>query len=386
MAGSVDPPDETPEGLPGGGDEYRSVVFDESFVRAARIRELSALERMADDTTADPEDPGIRHGGSSGGDGDMAIDDDRYAYRPGRVRRRGRGAGAGALLVVLLVAVVFAAAVHFGSRYPYQPPSDQRAEPLRMTLVALAPAGAVTGGEPGDLFARGPAASDRSGAAGVALPAARRTTHFSEGQVTAALSVARDYLVRSSLDPAVVTGATVRPVRALLDPGQLAQFDRSLDSPAADGQHATGGWLVRFDPARVALADPGVRVRGSLRVAEVSAGVLEVTADHTTTYALRPAASGGDSADASLFTVRRELRLRFDRDDLRTHRVELVASHVQAGPMDCSADLSGALRPLLAGERARATAPPAADPYASAPATAARHCAPLSPASQPAPP
>jgi hypothetical protein len=383
MAGSVDPPDGTSEGLPGEDDEYRPLVFDESFVRAARIRELSALERMADDTAAEPEAPGMRPGGSPGDDLDIAVVTDRNAYRSGRVRRRGRGPGAGALLVVLLVVALFAAAVHFGSRYPYQPPPDPRAEPLRMTLVALAPAGVVTGGEAGDLLARGPAASDRSGAAGIALPPARRTTHFSEGQVMTALRAAKEYLVRSSLDPEVIAGATVRPVRTLLDPDQLAQFDRSVESPAADGQHATGGWLVRFDPTRVALADPGVRVRGTLRVAEVSAGVLEVLTDHTSTYVLRPAVPGGTSADASLFTVRRELRLRFDREDLRAHRVELVASHLQAGPMDCSADLSGALRPLLAGERATATAPLPTDPYASAPA--ARQCAPLSPRAQPTP-
>ena len=42
-----------PRVLPRGGeDEYRSVVFDESFVRAARLQEFSAQERIADHAPA----------------------------------------------------------------------------------------------------------------------------------------------------------------------------------------------------------------------------------------------------------------------------------------------------------------------------------------------
>ncbi|MFJ8693129.1 SCO2583 family membrane protein [Streptomyces roseolilacinus] len=405
MAGSVDPPDGTPdgtpEGLPGRGeDEYRPVVFDESFVRAARLQELSARERMDDDAPAVRSRPDADHDGL-----DPALDRDaeyEYAYdldrrhhwrtTRRRVRRRRRGHGhtagtrVGALILVLLVATVFAAAIHFGSRYPYQPPPDPSAEPLRTTLVALTPTGPVPGGRPGDLYARSPAAQYRPGAAGVALPPARRTTHFSEGQVMTALATAKDFLVHSSLDPDVLTGTTARPVRLLLDPDQHPQFDRSVDFPAADGSHATGGWLVRFDPAHVTLADPGVRVRGTLRVTEASADTLEITSDHTFAYALRPADPGTGPDDASLFTVRRELRFRFDHDDLRMHRAELVTSHLQAGPMDCSADLSGALRPLLAGRRPTTAVPPATDPYAPTPVAATRLCAALSPDSLPSPP
>ncbi|WP_149183155.1 hypothetical protein [Streptomyces sp. TRM49041] len=423
MAGSGDPPDGTPdgtpEGLPGGGeDEYRSVVFDESFIRAAHIQELSAEERMGHDTDgvrrlpgpdsdsetapdADPDpdadlDPDGDHGpdagyepGPGGAYGYGPRGGPRLGRRRGRARlRRSRTA---ALMVVLLVGMVFAAAIHLGSRYPYQPPPAQRAEPLSTILVALTPQDSVPGGRPADLYAHSPAAQYRAGAAGVTLPPARRTPHFSEGQVMAALTIAKDYLVQSSLDPDTLTGGTVRPVRLLLDPDQLDQFDRSVDSPAADGRHATGGWLIRFDPARVALADPSVRVQGTLRVAETSAEALEVTSDHTFAYTLRPAATAAtaatattaDTADASLFTVRRELRFRFDREDLRMHRAELVAGRLQAGPMDCAADLSGALRPLLAGERPTTTAPPATDPYATAPAAATPLCATLPAVSQP---
>ncbi|MDR3036349.1 MAG: hypothetical protein LBV78_25185, partial [Kitasatospora sp.] len=46
-------PREPPGGTPEGGsndDEFRSVVFDESFVKAARIQEYSARERQDDAT------------------------------------------------------------------------------------------------------------------------------------------------------------------------------------------------------------------------------------------------------------------------------------------------------------------------------------------------
>ncbi len=214
-----------------------------------------------------------------------------------------------------------------------------------MALVALAPQGPVPGGNPAELYTHGPAAQHRTGAAGITLPPARSTAHFTQSQVLAALSTAKDYLVQSSLDPAVLTGGTDRPVRLLLDPDQLAQFDRSLDRPAADGRHTVGGWLVRFDPDHVALADPEVRVHGTLGYTETSADELEVVSQHTFTYALRPAASDPGTADASLFTVRRELLFHFDREDLRLHRAELVTSRLWAGPLDCATDVSGTLSP-----------------------------------------
>ncbi|MET9953896.1 hypothetical protein ABZ135_20405 [Streptomyces sp. NPDC006339] len=358
MAGRGDPPEGTPEGVPGGEDEYRSVVFDEAFVRAARLQEFSAQERMGEHAQAVRPLPG---GEARGGGSRQAM------------------------MLVLLIVLAFGTAVYLGVRNPYQPPVDQPAEALRTTLVRLAPQGPVPGGEPGRLLARSPAAEQRTGAAAISLPPAGRTGHFSESQVLTALGIAKDYLVASSLAPEVLSGATVRPPRLLVDPDQQEQFDRSVEAPRDDGRHAVSGWLVRFDPHRVALADPSVRVQGTLRFAEVSTDLLEVTADHTFTYAVRPATSGsGPAPQASLFTVHRELRFRFDREDLRMHRAELLTSTVRAGPQSCDADTTGALRPLLAGERAADRSRPAVtDPYATGrPATAAL-CGTLAPGAQP---
>ena len=344
MGGSGEPPEgTTPEGAPGGGeDEYRSVVFDESFVRAARLQEFSAQERISDHA------PAVRR-------------------RPAALRR---GLSRQVLLLVLLIAFAFSTAIYMGFRHPYQKPGAQPAQPLRTTVIPLAPRSAVPGSTDAEaLYAHSPAAGFRYGAEGFTLPGVRHTAHFAESQVLSALTTAKDYLVGSALDPEVLTGATVRPVRMLLDPRQFAQFDRSLAHPAADNRHAATGWLIRFDPARAELADRRVRVRGTLRAAEAASDTLEVVADHTLVYALRPAGSGA-GAKASLFTVRRELTFRFDRGDLRVHQTELATASVQAGPLSCAEDPSGRFLPLLAGQSPAPGGPAGTNPYATDAATA----------------
>ncbi|MEU6354155.1 hypothetical protein ABZ896_33325 [Streptomyces sp. NPDC047072] len=357
MGGPGDPPEGTPEGSPPGGeDEYRSVVFDESFVRAARLQEYSAQERMGDHAPAVRRRPPMR-----------------------------RGLSRQALILVLLIAIAFGTAIYMGVRNPYtSPAARQPVEPLRMTVIPLAPEGKVPGAADAEyLYEHSPAAQYRFGAEGIPLPASRRTAHFSDSQVVAALTTAKDYIVRSSLYPEVLTGREIRSVRVLLDTDQLDQFDQSFAHPAADGRHAPTGWLVRFDPAEVVLADGKIRVQGSLQAAETDSATLEVTADHTFVYALRAASggSGGSGGEVSLFTVRRELHFRFDREDLRLHTAQLVVSYVQAGPLSCAEDSVGRLHPLLAGETARAGGPAGTDPYATGSATAL--CGSLATSAQP---
>ncbi|MEU9606870.1 hypothetical protein [Streptomyces sp. NPDC048057] len=415
MAGRGDPPGETPggtpEGPPGDGeDEYRSVVFDESFVRAARLQEYSARERLGSPARAVRTLPSW-HG----------------------TPRRNGGAPS-ALVLALLIAIALGTVIYLGVRHPHRSPASQRADPLRISMIPLVPSGPVPGGTPEELFRHSPAAQHRIGASGITLPGARRTGSFSESDVLAALTIAKNYLVVSSLYPEVLTGGAVRPVRVLLDPDQFEQFDRSMATPAPDGHHAATGWLVRFDPAKVALADPGVRVEGALSYSTAGSDTLEVTSNHSFTYALRPveppgatpppgpattadptgpsaepqAAPAGqqdpgrqpgselagstgagqraDSANrgASLFVVRREIRLRFDHDDLPHRRAELLSSNIQAGPQSCTQDGSGTLRPLLAGQRATLGVPAGTDPYTTAEPTTAL-CGSLSPAAQPSP-
>ncbi|NBE50527.1 SCO2583 family membrane protein [Streptomyces boluensis] len=365
MAGPGEPPEGTPEGTPegvpgGGEEEYRSVVFDESFVRAARLQESSASERLGEQHA-----PAVRR---------------RPATSAAAAATRALSRQA--LILVLLIVMAFGTAIYMGVRAPEGQPPLRSAEPLRMTVVPLAPTGPVPGArQAADLFARSPAAQFKSGAAGIALPAVRRTAHFADSQVMTALTTAKEYLVESSLDPAVLTGNEVRPVRILLDPAQFKQFDQSFVRPAADGRHAATGWLVRLDPARTALADSGIRVHGTLHATEVNSETLEVTSDHTFVYALRPA--GPDGGQASLLTVRRELHFRFDREDLQRHRAELLASYVQAGPLSCGTDSAERLRPLHAGQSAKTGGPAGTDPYETGDVTAL--CGSLAPSAQPSP-
>ncbi|MCI0383577.1 hypothetical protein [Streptomyces sp. CNQ085] len=338
MAGSGDPP---PRGSSGGGDdEYRSTVFDESFVRAARLQEFSARERIADR---------------------------EHPVRPLQSRPP-RGTPWRGMVLAVLIVLAFGAVVYAGVSGPRQPVEQPGPRVMSSTVVPLSPGGGsrVPGGRPSRLFERSPAAEFRTGAAGVTLPPARSTAHFADSQVLAALSVAKEYVVESSLNPEVLSGGTARPVRILVDPGQHAQFDRSIERPAADGHHAATGWLVRFDPGRTEFAGEGVRVRGTMQVREAEADALEIVTDHVFVYAVRPARAGGDradGADASLFTVRRELRLRFDREDLRDHHLTVERSEVRAGPMSCAARAHDALRPLTAGQEAGADHPAGTDPY-----------------------
>ncbi|MFD3415460.1 hypothetical protein [Streptomyces cyaneofuscatus] len=357
MTGRSEPPNGPPENPEGGEDEYRSLVFDESFIRSARMQEFSAQERMGEHARA-------------------------VRTLPEPVPPAGHGSRA-AIVLVVLIALAFATAVYIGFRNPYPQPVTRRAEPLRTTVVPLAPRGSVPAGSPERLYRSAPVSGFRVGAAGINLPSVRRTQNFSDSQITTALAIVKDYLVESSLNPDVLTGQVRRPVEQLLDPDQRGQFERSMSSPADDGLHAATGWLVRFDPDQVELADTQARVQGTLAYAEDGAGTLEVVADHTFTYALRPATGPRKEDGASLFTVRRELTFRFDREDLRLHRLELRTAHVQAGPQSCSSGATGTLRPLLAGERADDRGPAATDPYAAG-RPAAALCGTLAPLGPPA--
>ncbi|MFD8850421.1 hypothetical protein ACFV1Q_17420, partial [Streptomyces sp. NPDC059604] len=234
MAGHGEPPEGPPENPAGGGeDEYRSLVFDESFVRAARLQEFSAQERLTDHA------PAVRSLPS----------------------RRFRAGSKALVALILLIALAFGTAVYMGLRHPYQPPVGRRAEPMRSTVVPLAPQGAVPGGTAAGLLAKSPAAQFEKGAEGINLPAVGRTDNFSDSQVEVALNTAKDYLVASSLDPDVLTGGVVRPVQMLLDPDQATQFEQSVEHPVhvRPPPAPRGGGGV--DPAQVAGAGAAGRRR-----------------------------------------------------------------------------------------------------------------------------
>jgi hypothetical protein len=271
MGGRAEPPEGAPEGDSGGEEEYRSVVFDESFVRAARIQELSAQERMSSGT------------------------------RP--IRRRGirnGGLPRQALALMLLVSLAFAAAVYMGTRHPYPEAATSSSATLTMSVIPLAPgaegiptigpspsptasatAAGTTPGSTGSASggsttaSPSPSASNTDswpfagtvpydsymmvvGKAGFQLPMPHHTADFSRDQVLHALAIVANYLNTSSLTPAVLTGGDTEAVRDWLAPGQYQQFDQSVTSPQDDQEHDATGWMVRFDPSKVRLASTDV--------------------------------------------------------------------------------------------------------------------------------
>ncbi|WP_405365819.1 hypothetical protein [Kitasatospora sp. NBC_00039] len=338
-------PREPPEGAPDGGsgneDEYRSVVFDESFVRAARIQELSARERLA---------------GSFG-----------RATRP-RVRLGPLGTvPRQALALLLLILVAFSAAVYFGISAPNRQASRPEGSQLTVSLVALSPASTVRPvADPASPFAGLPAGYG-DGALGLGTPTGAATEHFSRVEVTKALDTVQRYLVASSLAPvALVQGATA-DVRVFVTPGEQSQFDTSVARPVDDRHHALTGWVVRFDPAQVALAADTVKVAGAMRIDEADSGTLQITTDHTFVYALKPAGAPS-GAPVTLETVRRQLTFQFDRIDLASAQLRLVDSVLQAGPVPCTGSLAAFVQPVLA----RPDGTPAPSPTAIDPGNHAR--------------
>ncbi len=327
------PPGGTAGGAPAGGDdEYGAVVFDESFVRAARIREYSAEERMDDGARA----VAPRHAWDS------------------LARHRN------ALTLLLLMAVAFGAAVFLGVRHSYQPQATPSSGPLRVRLVALTPTGPVPAADGDPLFDHSGAVGWATGAAGITLPRARAAGRYTARQVLRALDITQHYLVASALDADELTTGDVKTLQDLIAPGQLKQFSRSLSTPADDGSHAATGWAVRFDTPRVTLADDRIRVRGAVSYAAAGGG-LSVLTDHTMIYTVRPV--GDITRPPSLFTVRRQLRLYFTPADLVAGRVEILRADVLAGPLACGSRMAAVFRPLLAGQ----TLPPGGtDPYSRA--------------------
>ncbi|MDT0319266.1 SCO2583 family membrane protein [Streptomyces millisiae] len=339
MAGRTDPPEGIPGGTPGAGDEeYQSTVFDESFVKAARLQEFSAQERLEDHTTAvrrrDPEPAGGR-----------------------AVPRQG-------IALALIILLAFAAAIYLGNNNPYDAPVRLNSDPPAADTVVLVPEGDVPGGADAEAaFAGTPAAGYGIGAGGVHLPDPRATDHFSREQVLTALTLAKEYVVASALTPEVLGGDTVTPVRELLGAEQQRQFDSAMRGHGL--QSVPTDWLVRFDPAEVALADGQVRVDGGFTFVETNDDTLQVTARHVLAYALRAAGTGdGAPATVAAFTVQRQLRLQFGREELRDRNVLVREVELIVGPSDCALDPSDALRPLLPGERAEPPAAAPVDPFA----------------------
>jgi hypothetical protein len=323
-------------------------VFDESFVRAARIQEYSAEERL--DGTA--RSVRIRH------------------VLPRALARQ-------AVALLLLLVLAFGFAIYMGVRHPYKAPAGDSNPQLRVTLIPLVPTGPVPAVPASDPFAGTAAAGSgyRSGPAAIQPYESRRVGDFAESEVYQAYQTAVKYLVASALDPAAVTGGDLGTVRNLLDPAQLDQFEASVTRPTPDGSQSATGWLVRFDPAehlRLVGGADGVRVKGQLFPPQTSDDMLEISTDHTFVYALR--GPGRPDTPVSLFTVHRELQFRFSHRDLEQDHLQVTSAEITAGPLSCGDGVESYFRPILAGGQATGKVT-GVDPFDTNPVTSV--CAPL---------
>ncbi|MDT0270666.1 hypothetical protein RM844_30780 [Streptomyces sp. DSM 44915] len=336
MAGRADPPEGGAAGAPGAGDEeYRSIVFDDTFVNAARLQEFSAEQRAVENA--------------------VAVRDREPPAEPSLSRAVPKQG----LALAMIILLAFAAAIYLGANNPYQSPRSLAAGRPAGSTVALVPDGEVPGQiDVEAIFGSGPVREFGVGSGGLELPDPKSTTHFSREQVLTALTLAKEYLTASALNPDVLVGGSLNEVRQLLGIEQQRQFDAVMDDEA--GRSWATDWLVRFDRERVEMADPHVRVSGAFTFTEAAEDVLEIAGHHVFVYALRPTDSMG--ASASLFGVRREVRFQFGKEELRDRNVVLRQVDTLAGPMACEADPAVAFEPLLAGESAPQTVVAGIDP------------------------
>ena len=278
-----------------------------------------------------------------------------------------------ALVLVLLIALAFGTADLHGRPPPVRAPGRRsRAEPLRITVDPARPAGrrARRATRPTcTRTARPP--QFRIGAAGhhpARPPGAPQ--HFSDSQVVTALTIAKDYLVQSSLDPDVLDRQR-RPARAGAARPRPARRSSTRASTSPGGRRPARRHRLA-GPLRPAPRGPG-RPRGpgpghppaSPRSTRTPWRSSPTTPSCTP---LRPAAGGagrGRRAPRSSPSGA-SCSFRFDRDDLRTHRLELVVCLRAGRAAGLLRRRPDHLRPLLAGQTAKAGGPPGTDPYARA--------------------
>jgi hypothetical protein len=339
MTGRGGPPEHSHGGGPDGEDEYRAVVFDESFVRAAELHEPTAQERL------------------------------RTGRGPQRLRRvLGMPAHAFRLLLIGVVVVcAMSSALYLGARAA--PPAQVRyadtpAVLERVNLQAAGPDAPAPGADP---FAGSPAAAWADGAAGLILPDSAGTTRYSAAQAAEALRTARAFVTATQLDPEVLAGTRPWASAERLSPAQRTQLLGALDLSRDDGLQAAVGFVTRFDPLQLKQADPRVKVNGRMAATEPAPGQLTVTVDAVFVYALKNIA---DNARVR-FTVHRVWEFQFDHHSLREGRMRLRRVRTEAGPQSCAPDSGQWFRPVTAPVPGPLPGAPAHDPFRTGqPATA----------------
>ncbi|MFF3837980.1 hypothetical protein [Streptomyces sp. NPDC001930] len=160
-------------------------------------------------------------------------------------------------------------------------------------------------------FRGSPAVRWADGTAGITVPAARATGWMSKAQVEKALRQTRDFLVASSLDPAVLRGERPTKAIALINPRQKGVKDYlagAFGTPTEENDPLL--LFSRFDPSSARLVGDIVKTRGRMTFREGERGALEVTTDVTYVYPVARAGAGSDEVVRTI--ARREVVVSWD--------------------------------------------------------------------------
>ncbi|MFV0134228.1 hypothetical protein ACLGIH_13440 [Streptomyces sp. HMX87] len=286
-----------------------------------------------------------------------------------RTRRRGAGAVLGVSLAVALAVVAVRPSLVTDHLPGAEPEAAAPATPLpaETALPTAAPGRVGTAGQPTreHPWRGSPAARWAEGADAIELPEAKAVPGLGEADVELALRHTKEFLVASSLDPAVLRGGTPERALALLEPKQpalLSKLRRSLREPTRRNDPLL--LFTRFDPDEVRLAGDVVKVRGHMTFTASRPGEVKVHADYTFVYPLVRAHGDGDRVARTI--VRRDLTLtmadpgRWAATRGKLHPESYTADFSNS---DCDAH-DGYLHPAFPDEvRGPAPTGPAEDPY-----------------------
>ncbi|MEE4544960.1 hypothetical protein V2S66_23710 [Streptomyces sp. V4-01] len=393
-------PEEEPSGSPVPDDVWELFLHDnERDIEASAPKELSARARVAARRIREEKEraaargdrrPGLGERVSRPADGGPVASTTAAARRAARQREKERRNTRRQLLHNLIgILVVFSMvllALSPGRAWSMitfrglNGGSHAAAAPA----VTLGPETARPAGPPAAVssrrptlkrpFAGSPAESWGDGAAAIVPPTASAYFAVSSQRVADGLRLAKDLLVAGSIDPAVVPGAGVARVVALIDPhadDAQARVLGALAHPTAGNDPTT--LFSRFGP-EVRLVGAVVKVRGRMTVGLGDTyGGARIVADYTFVYPVRKTSDTGNSPEITRTVVRRTLTIELPADIQRPSGLSAVAlsgwtgSAVNGG---CGFH-DGFLHPYFADGRTAPGGPtrggtlsgPAVDPY-----------------------
>ncbi|SEL42195.1 hypothetical protein [Streptacidiphilus jiangxiensis] len=274
-------------------DPFENLVLDEDFVSSAEHKEASARSRMLASRwkKQPPQDTAWR-----------------APVVPIKRRRKVRWQ---APLFVLLAAGLIAVGLNAAKVHDWlydKAPGTAAAQPSVAPPLTASPTAAPPtpyADQTPDLrhpFVGSPADKWPSGAAGIALPAAKPVGIFSTSTVAKDEQLVKDYLVAAFLDPKTLAGGYPQPALDLVANPSWAHKLVDHPAPGADGIMI----VSRFDPkAAVPLDD--VRVQGTVSLSGDGDNGLRVRTDFAFVYASHPV--GGTEVERTI--ARRILTFRF---------------------------------------------------------------------------